>query len=41
MPPHSTQRRWRPGAGRLALAILIPVAAAAGWLLLQPNSWQR
>ena len=41
MPPHSTQRRWRPGAGRLALAILIPVAAAAGWLLLRPDSSPR
>ena len=40
---HAAQRRWRPGAGRLAAAILAPVLVAVGWRLAWPDSppqWQ-
>ena len=43
MPSHSTQRRWRPGGGGLALAVLTLAAAAVGWRALRPDpspQWQ-
>lgn len=43
MSTHSTQRRFWPGGGKLALAILVLVIAGVGWHLLRPGSspqWQ-